>query len=40
MKIANYIKISTLLLLTGVVGCTKLTESYKTTIPQSTAAWY
>jgi len=38
MKIANYIKISTLLLLTGVVGCTKLTESYKTTIPASTAA--
>lgn len=38
MKIANYIKVSTLLLLTGVVGCTKLTESYKTTIPASTAA--
>jgi hypothetical protein len=38
MKIANYIKISTLLLLLGVVGCTKLTESYKTTIPASTAA--
>jgi starch-binding outer membrane protein, SusD/RagB family len=38
MTISKYFKISTLLLLSGVVGCTKLTESYTTTIPQSQAA--
>ncbi len=35
---SRYFKISTLLVLSGLLGCTKLTESYKTTIPQSTAA--
>ena len=38
MTISKYFKISSLLVLAGVAGCTKLTESYKTTIPQSTAA--
>ncbi len=38
MKISKYIKISSLLVLSGLAGCTKLTESYKTTIPASQAA--
>jgi hypothetical protein len=37
MKISRYIKISTLLILAGFAGCTKLTETYKTTIPASQA---
>ena len=37
MKISRYIKISALLLLAGIAGCTKLTETYKTTIPASQA---
>jgi hypothetical protein len=38
MKISRYIKISSLLLLAGIAGCTKLEESYKTTIPAAQAA--
>src|SRR5580704_9373445 len=38
MKISKYLKISSLLVLAGLAGCTKLTESYKTTIPASQAA--
>jgi starch-binding outer membrane protein, SusD/RagB family len=38
MKMSKYFKISSLLVLAGLAGCTKLTESYKTTIPASTAA--
>ncbi|HCL82748.1 MAG TPA: RagB/SusD family nutrient uptake outer membrane protein [Chitinophagaceae bacterium] len=38
MKISKYIKISSLLVLSGLAGCTKLTESYTTTIPASQAA--
>jgi starch-binding outer membrane protein, SusD/RagB family len=38
MKMSRYFKVSSLLVLAGLAGCTKLTESYKTTIPQSTAA--
>jgi len=35
---SKYLKISSLLVLAGLAGCTKLTEAYKTTIPASTAA--
>lgn len=35
---SRYVKISSLLLLAGIAGCTKLTETYKTTIPASQAA--
>jgi len=38
MKMSRYVKISSLLLLAGIAGCTKLTETYKTTIPASQAA--
>ena len=38
MKISRYIKISSLLLVAGIAGCTKLSETYKTTIPASQAA--
>jgi starch-binding outer membrane protein, SusD/RagB family len=38
MKISKYLKMSSLLVLAGIAGCTKLTESYKTTIPASEAA--
>ena len=38
MTIPKYLKISSLLVLAGFAGCTKLTESYKTTIPASQAA--
>ena len=33
MTISKYFKISILLVLTGVVGCTKLDETYKSTVP-------
>ena len=38
MTISRYLKVATILVLIGTGGCTKLTESYKTTIPASTAA--
>ena len=38
MNISKYLKVSSLLVLSGIVGCTKLTEGYKTTIPQTQAA--
>jgi len=38
MKISQYFKVASAIALVGVVGCTKLTESYKTTIPASQAA--
>src|SRR3954452_5205216 len=38
MTISKYLKGSFLLVLAGIAGCTKLTESYKTTIPASEAA--
>src|SRR5258708_1020769 len=37
MTLPKYFRISTLLVLAGLAGCTKLTESYKTTIPQQQA---
>ncbi len=38
MTISKYFKISILLVLTGVVGCTKLDETYKSTVPGDQAA--
>jgi hypothetical protein len=38
MTISKYFKISLLLVLTGVVGCTKLDETYKSTVPGDQAA--
>ena len=38
MTISKYFKISVLLVLTGVVGCTKLDETYKSTVPGDQAA--
>ena len=38
MTISKYFKISLLLVLTGVVGCTKLNETYKSTVPGDQAA--
>jgi len=38
MTISKYLKISALLVLTGVAGCTKLEEGYKTTVPGDQAA--
>jgi len=38
MNLSKYLKVSSLLVLSGIVGCTKLTETYKSTIPQSQAA--
>src|SRR5258708_16270460 len=33
MKMSKYLKISTLLLLAGITGCSKLNESYTSTLP-------
>src|SRR4030095_14456949 len=38
MTISKYFRVSVLLALAGIAGCTDLTESYKTTIPASEAA--
>jgi hypothetical protein len=38
MTISKYFKISVLLVLVGVTGCTKLDESYKSTVPGDQAA--
>ena len=38
MRISKYLKLSALLVLAGIAGCTKLTESYKTTVPGNQAA--
>jgi len=38
MKISKYFKISVMLVLTGLAGCTKLQEKYTTTIPGDQAA--
>jgi starch-binding outer membrane protein, SusD/RagB family len=38
MTISKYFKLSVLLVLTGVVGCTKLDETYKSTVPGDQAA--
>ncbi|HEY2648124.1 MAG TPA: RagB/SusD family nutrient uptake outer membrane protein [Puia sp.] len=38
MTISKYFKMSILLVLTGVVGCTKLDETYKSTVPGDQAA--
>src|SRR5450631_3528503 len=38
MRISKYLKLSALLVLAGIAGCTKLTESYKTTVPGDQAA--
>jgi starch-binding outer membrane protein, SusD/RagB family len=38
MTISKYFKISLLLVLTGVIGCTKLNETYKSTVPGDQAA--
>jgi len=38
MRISKYVKISALLVLAGIAGCTKLTETYTSTVPGNQAA--